>query len=77
MKYWQEDREQPIRLMQFVERPKPYDSGPTGELNIEALGWSKGRQSSWGDRKRWTLDDRLPQLMRDLETQAGEAEERR
>jgi hypothetical protein len=76
-KRWQEDREQPYRLMSFVERPKPYDTNATGELNIEALGWSKGRQSSWGDRKRWTLEDRLPQLMRELETQAAEAEERR
>ena len=63
--------------MLFLDRPKPYDSGATGELNIEALGWSHGRQSSWGDRKRWTLEDRLPQLMRELEIQAVEAEERR
>jgi hypothetical protein len=76
-KRWQEDREQPYRLMSFVERPKPYDTNATGELNIEVLGWSKDRQSSWGDRKRWTLEDRLPQLMRELETQAAEAEERR
>src|SRR5207247_2480016 len=27
--------------------------------------------------KRWTLEDRLPQLMRELETQGVEAEERR
>lgn len=76
-KRWREDRDQPYRLMRFVERPKPYDAGATGELNIEALGWSQGRQSSWGDRKRWTLEDRLPQLMRELENQAAEAEEHR
>jgi hypothetical protein len=75
-KRWKEDRQQPVRLMRFVERPKPYDAGATGELNIEVLGWSE-RQSTWGDRKRWTLEDRLPQLMRELETQAAEAEERR
>lgn len=74
---WQADREGPIHLMRFVERPKPYDTGATGELNIEVLGWSQGRQSSWGDRKRWALEDRLPQLMRELENQAAEAEERR
>jgi hypothetical protein len=76
-KRWQEDREKPVREMLFLERPKPYDSGATGELNIEVIGWSHGRQTSWGDRKRWTLEDRLPQLMRELETQAVEAEERR
>jgi hypothetical protein len=76
-KRWQEDREKPFSQMLFLNRPKPYDSGATGELNIEVLGWSHGRQTSWGDRKRWTLEDRLPQLMRELETQAVEAEERR
>jgi len=30
-------------------RPKPYDRATTGELNVEALGGSYGRQSSWGD----------------------------
>lgn len=54
-----------------------YDSGATGQLNIDALEWSHGRQSSWGDRQRWKLEDRLPQLLRELETQAQEAEERR
>jgi len=76
-KRWQEDREKPVREMLFLDRPKPYDNGATGELNIEVLGWSHGRQTSWGDRKRWTLEDRLPQLMRELEAQAVEAEERR
>ena len=63
--------------MLFVDRPKPYDSAATSELNVEVLGWSHGRQTKWGDRQRWTLEDRLPQLMRELETQAVEAEERR
>jgi hypothetical protein len=76
-KRWQEDREQPFRSMLFLSRPKPYDRAATGVLNVEALGWSHGRQSSWGDRQRWTLEDRLPQLLRELETQAAEAEERR
>jgi hypothetical protein len=66
-----------VRIWEKGRRPKPYDSGATGELNIEALAWSNGRQSSWGDRKRWRLEDRLPQLMRELEAQAAEAEERR
>ena len=77
MKRWRQDREQPVRLMQFLQRPKPYDAGATGELSIEALGWSRGRQSSWGDRSRLRLEDRLPHLFRELEIQAAEAEERR
>jgi hypothetical protein len=76
LKQWKDDREQPVRRMRFVERPKPYDSGATGELNAQALGSSFGRQSSWGDRSRWTLEDRLADLLRELERQAAEAEER-
>jgi hypothetical protein len=74
---WKHDREQPFRLMQFVERPKPYDRGATGELNIDALDRSYGRRASWGDRTRWKVEDRLGDLMRELELQAAEAEERR
>jgi hypothetical protein len=77
MSRWHRDREQPVRLMQFVERPKPYDNGATGELNIEALGISYGRQSSWGDRTRWSVEARLSHLMGELEIQAAEAEDRR
>jgi hypothetical protein len=76
-KRWQEDREKPFREMLFLQRPKPYDSGATGELNVEVVGGAHGRQTRWGDRQRWTLEDRLPQLMRELEVQAVEAEERR
>jgi hypothetical protein len=77
MRRWKADREQPFRLMQFVERPKAYDSGATGELNVEALGSAYGRQKAWGDRSRWKLEDRLPNLLREVEVQAVEAEERR
>jgi hypothetical protein len=77
LKRWRHDREQPVRLMQFVERPKAYDSAASGELNIEALSRSYGRQKSWGDRSRWTLEDRLPHLLRELKMQVTEAEERR
>jgi hypothetical protein len=77
MERWREDRDQPVRLMQFLERPKPYDSAATGELNIAALGPSRGRQSSWGDRTRWTVEERLPNLLRELEIEAAEAEEAR
>jgi hypothetical protein len=77
MTRWKQDREQPVRLMQFVQRPKPYDSGATGELNVEASGSALGRQKAWGDRTRWKLEERLPNLLRELEVQAVEAEERR
>jgi hypothetical protein len=77
MRRWKEDREQPFRLTQFVDRPKPYDSAATGELNVAAVGGSYGRPSSWGDRSRWKVEEKLPNLLRELELQALEAEERR
>jgi hypothetical protein len=72
---WEEERLSP-RLGLYATRPTAYDKDATGELNASVLGYGS-RQSSWGDRKRWRLEDRLPQLVRELETQAVEAEERR
>src|SRR5205814_1444596 len=77
MERWREDRERPFREMLFLNRPKPYDSAALGQLNVAVVGWGHSRQTSWGDRQRWRLEDRLPQLMRELETQATEAEDRR
>jgi hypothetical protein len=76
MERWRDDREKPVQEMLFLNRPKPYDSAATGQLNLEIVGWS-ARRHSWGDRQRWQLEDRLPHLLRELELQAVEAEERR
>jgi hypothetical protein len=73
-KRWEEDRRSP-RFGLYSSRPSAYDKGATGELNASILGYSS-RQDSWGDRKRWRLEDRLPQLLREPEVQAVEAEER-
>ena len=77
MERWRQDRAKPFREMLFLDRPRPYDKGAMRDLNLAILGWAHGRQTSWGDRQRWRLEDRLPQLLRELETQATEAEERR
>jgi hypothetical protein len=65
-----------FHLGYLPSRPTSYDKDATGQLNISLLGYSS-RQTTWGDRKRWKLDDRLGQILRELETQADEAEERR
>lgn len=67
------------------ERMKPYDSAATGQLSISLLasGHSReGRAATWSDRKSWTLDDKLPELLQELELRAVEddhhaAEEKR
>jgi hypothetical protein len=77
MTRWKRDREQPFHLGYYPSKPKPYDSAATGELNVASLEYSHGRQSTWGDRARWSVEDRLPNLLRELEIEAAEAEERR
>ncbi|MGA9762386.1 MAG: hypothetical protein WBQ14_08190 [Gaiellaceae bacterium] len=74
---WKHDREQPFQLMRIIDRPKAYDRGATGELSVEALSGFSRRQKSWADRSRWTVEDRLPHLLRELELEAAEAEGRR
>ena len=59
-----------IRGREFLESDAP--DAPHVAVISQSLA-----QTKWGDRQRWTLEDRLPQLMRELETQAVEAEERR
>ncbi len=73
--YYEENRLN-FRLGYLPSRPTAYDKDATGQLEISLLGYSQ-RQTTWGDRKRWKLDDRLGQVLRELETQAVEAEERR
>jgi hypothetical protein len=48
--------------------------GAIGQLEISIVGYGR-RQRAWGDRKRWSLEDRLPQLLAELETLATEAEQ--
>jgi hypothetical protein len=72
---WEQDRLSP-GLGLYLSRPEPYDARGKGELNLSVLGYSS-RQTTWGDRKRWRAETRLPQLLRELEAQAREAEERR
>ncbi len=56
----------------------PYDADTTGELNLElqvARSWIfRGRQSRWGDRKSWSLEERLPHLLREIEERIAKAD---
>lgn len=49
----------------------PYDANATGRLEIamsSARSWTySGRQSRWGDRQSWILEERLPHLFREVE----------
>jgi hypothetical protein len=81
----QEQQRLQYPLYSSHERMKPYDSEATGQLSISLLasGHSReGRAATWSDRKSWTLDDKLPDLLQELELRAVEddhhaAEEKR
>jgi len=74
-----ERRDEDREAMRFdrwdVGRIEPFDKGATGRLEVSIVGYGS-RQRAWGDRKRWSLEDRLPQLLAELETLAEEAEQR-
>lgn len=56
----------------------PYDAEATGELNlelgVERPGIFRGRQSRWGDRTSWKLEERLPHLFREIEERVVKAD---
>lgn len=50
-----------------------YEANATGRLTIELVGhWRSGRQKRWSDRKRWRVEDKLPELLREIEVRAAE-----
>lgn len=51
-----------------------YDSGATGRLQITCDGYGRrsGRTATWADRRSWTLEDKLPELLQELEVRAAE-----
>jgi hypothetical protein len=55
-----------------------YDADATGQLKLELHAerdWIySGRQSHWADRQSWTLEERLPQLFREIEERIAEAD---
>jgi hypothetical protein len=53
-----------------------YDAGATGQLTLELGGEGEfpGRQSRWGDRQSWSLEERLAHLFREIEERIVEAQ---
>lgn len=72
------------RQLGIERRIGRYDKEGTGRLTLTLSGGYNrhGRQSSWGDRRSWKLDDKLPDVLREIEVRAveddhAEAERRR
>ena len=57
---------------------KEYESGATGRLCLELLGGGgqSVRPSKWADRRSWMLEDKLPDLLHEIEIRAVEKEQR-
>jgi hypothetical protein len=61
------------------ERLKRYDADATGQLSITLVASGhkrEGRADTWSDRKSWTLEEKLPELLRELELRTLEDDER-
>lgn len=61
------------------ERLKRYDAEATGQLSITLVASGhkrEGRADTWSDRKSWTLEEKLPELLRELELRTLEDDER-
>jgi hypothetical protein len=59
------------------ERLRPYDADATGMLTLSLVTAGRrreGRPAAWGDRKSWTLEEKLPDVMLELERRAEEDE---
>jgi hypothetical protein len=64
-----------VNFPQYL-KPRPqtrYDQDATGRLQITCDGYGVrgGRPATWADRNSWTLEDKLPELLRELEIRAA------
>ena len=69
-------REQARKDREYWYRPQEFDELASGRLQLRLGRPEYGRTSSWADRKRWKLDDRLPHVLAAMEQAANEAEAR-
>ena len=54
-----------------------YEAGATGRLQLDIPGYGGGgRPSKWADRKSWSLEEKLPEVLREIEVRAAEAKAR-
>lgn len=62
----------------YWTRIPTHDRIPSGRLRIEIGAQSQdGRKSSWADRTSWTLEDKLPTMLREVAVRADELRLRR
>jgi hypothetical protein len=75
----QEQYRRQFPLYASHDRVRSYDADATGVLSIALIGAGgsrEGRAISWSDRKTWRLEDKLPELLRELELRSIEDDHR-
>lgn len=71
--YWQQQNSVGYRSPSRAASRSSYEANATGRLTIELDGYSRsGRQVRWSDRKRWTVEDKLPELLREVQVRVAE-----
>ncbi len=55
-----------------------YETGATGRLSVQLVPShrSRGHPAKWSDRRSWTLEDKLPEVLREIEVRAAEQRHR-
>jgi hypothetical protein len=53
-----------------------YEAKATGRLELALVSGFSSRSSSWADRKSWSLDEKLPEVLAELEIRAIEQHQR-
>lgn len=78
--HWdKQNRSYSHRLGEMTSRLPPlseYEAKATGRLTLELVSGYSGRSAKWSDRKSWTLEEKLPELLREVELRAVEERER-
>ncbi|MFG2825644.1 hypothetical protein ACGFX4_40220 [Kitasatospora sp. NPDC048365] len=61
------------------QRVTEHTRAPSHKLDISlSYDWAqRGRRYQWGDRRRWRLEDRLPQVLREIQQRADAARDQR
>jgi hypothetical protein len=78
--YWtrQNRRFDPRRRTWTLPSLTEFEAKATGRLVLEFVNayWPDGRVHRWADRKAWTLEDKLPDVLRGVEVCVADYEER-
>jgi hypothetical protein len=79
---WERERqrraEDPYGYLHSRSALRRHDADATGRLTatLDSCYSREGRPASWADRKSWTLEEKLPDLLRELEIRAAEDDHR-